>query len=544
MSPGSSRSSLGMSSSLTGSDAFKFAKLSGLNYAEWAVQMQAALQSRYLWLLVTGVEACPAQPADQKPKDQSEADYKQEKKEWLEWKLRDQAAQGLMKSAAESSQWPHVAECITAKDMWEKWKKIHVTNQQAINVHYFFEELYTRKYVDGASMADHVAAMIDIRQKITAAGETLPDVHVARALVLSLPRTQSWELVKIQLFSMDSKQLTSELVSTKLQSEANRRLREKTGGETALLAEKKKHKPKKRGPKPDDVCNSCGEKGHWANKCPHNEKADKRNGGSANYTTGNLRDLGLRELGQVYMALDGMELDVKLILDCGATSHMFCDRSLFSAYVPSTASETISVGDGHTVPVIGRGSVRWKSRLPNGYRTVVLHGVSHVPGLAANLVSLGTLQRQGASVISYEGGLIVKLGHDELFRATLTGNTGTLYHIDQLSSESGVAFAVGSSGSLRLWHRRLGHANLDTIREMQRKELVQGLEITSMRDFDRVCEGCALGKSHRLPFPKRSHTTYEKMGLLVVDLTGPMSVPTWTGMQYALVVMEQAAVME
>ncbi|KZT00254.1 uncharacterized protein LAESUDRAFT_634073, partial [Laetiporus sulphureus 93-53] len=88
----------------------------------------------------------------------------------------------------------------------------------AINIHYFFEELYTQKYVDGASMADHIATMINIWQKITVAGEMLPNVHVAHALVLSLPRMQSWELMKIQLFSMDSKQLMSKVVSTKLQS--------------------------------------------------------------------------------------------------------------------------------------------------------------------------------------------------------------------------------------------------------------------------------------------------------------------------------------
>jgi hypothetical protein len=47
-----------------------------------------------------------------------------------------------------------------------------------------------------------------------------------------------------------------------------------------------------------------------------------------------------------------------------------------------------------------------------------------------------------------------------------------------------------------------------------------------------------LGKSHRLPFPNASHTHYEKMELLVVDLSGPMSVTTWTGKAYAFVAVE------
>jgi len=43
-----------------------------------------------------------------------------------------------------------------------------------------------------------------------------------------------------------------------------------------------------------------------------------------------------------------------------------------------------------------------------------------------------------------------------------------------------------------------------------------------------------------LPFPKASTTPYEEMKLVVVDLTGPMSVETWTGMSFALVAVESS----
>jgi hypothetical protein len=47
-----------------------------------------------------------------------------------------------------------------------------------------------------------------------------------------------------------------------------------------------------------------------------------------------------------------------------------------------------------------------------------------------------------------------------------------------------------------------------------------------------------LRKSHCLPFPNASHTHYEKMELVVVDLSGPMSVTTWTGKAYTFVAVE------
>jgi len=45
------------------SEAFKFAKLNGVNYATWAHHMQAALQAKYLWLIVKGSETRPADSA-------------------------------------------------------------------------------------------------------------------------------------------------------------------------------------------------------------------------------------------------------------------------------------------------------------------------------------------------------------------------------------------------------------------------------------------------------------------------------------------------
>jgi hypothetical protein len=73
---------------------------------------------------------------------------------------------------------------------------------------------------------------------------------------------------------------------------------------------------------------------------------------------------------------------------------------------------------------------------------------------------------------------------------------------------------------------------------MHQRDMVDGLTISSLLEYDHVCEGCVLGKSHRLPFPKSSSTKYEKMELIVIDLTSQMSVPTWSGMSYALVVVE------
>ena len=101
--------------------------------------------------------------------------------------------------------------------------------------------------------------------------------------------------------------------------------------------------------------------GHWANKCPRREEDEKtkRGGGeSSNLTVGNLRDLGTREVGQVYMALRGnSSATANVLLDCGASAHMFCNRGYFRSYTADEGNETISIGDARDVPVTGTGSV-------------------------------------------------------------------------------------------------------------------------------------------------------------------------------------------
>jgi len=68
--------------------------------------------------------------------------------------------------------------------------------------------------------------------------------------------------------------------------------------------------------------------------------------------------------------------------------------------------------------------------------------------------------------------------------------------------------------------------------------MVKGLNIMAPQDFDHLCSSCTNGKSHYLPFPKVSQSKYSKMKLVIMDLTGPMSVPTWDGFLYALVIIE------
>jgi hypothetical protein len=165
--------------SSSSSDAFKFVKLNGMNYSSWSGHMKSALQSKYLWLIVMGDEDCPL---DVDPTTK-EAEKRIAWKDRLDWKLWDQADMGNIKGACENSQVPFIEKdsVTSAKLMWEELKKVHQTSLSRINMHYLFEELYTRKYEDGASMDEHIAALLNLSHQITSSGGTLDDMHLAWA---------------------------------------------------------------------------------------------------------------------------------------------------------------------------------------------------------------------------------------------------------------------------------------------------------------------------------------------------------------------------
>jgi hypothetical protein len=114
-------------------------------------------------------------------------------------------------------------------------------------------------------------------------------------MVLPLPKTQSWDIIKIQLFDVEPDKLTIDTVSTKLQSEVNRHMREKGTNNTALYVQKKDTRKceKGSGKGPYAVCRDGGHSGHKAEECPHDYKnrdkaKAKSQPQSTNYTVNNL----------------------------------------------------------------------------------------------------------------------------------------------------------------------------------------------------------------------------------------------------------------
>ena len=269
-----------------------------------------------------------------------------------------------MRGAIEFGQREHIQDATTSKDMWDCLQTIHVTQRSGINVHYYYQELYTKKWDKDTTMSDHIGSFLQLHCHITESGQKLENIHIVYAILLSLSHSGIWDVVKQNLLDKGSgltlNAVTANLLSVSDHIERERQLDEsekkQKADQLALLAKstsntdnprksknmkKGKFKPKWRST--GSTCHTCGEKGHWSPKCPKKRKDKERtkSGGSAHIAIKSSGNCKIRkmlmalstccEIGQADMASITGATD-SILLDCAATSHMFSEQHLFSFY--------------------------------------------------------------------------------------------------------------------------------------------------------------------------------------------------------------------
>jgi len=226
-------------------------------------------------------------------------------------------------------------------------------------------------------------------------------------------------------------------------------------------------------------CHVCDQVGHWVPECPsRSNKGDSHwSGGSANLAVEHLQSLEEHEVGKMLMVSNNTISSTSILLDCGATLYMFTSWEHLTTYTESS-NKFVMVGSHNCVSVSGWGSVLFSTKLPDGQLNITLHNVPHISYLGANLVSLGTLHYQGVFVKSFDNRLILSKDNKELLRASLTGSTGTLYHIQCTTLVTGTAYLAGGLFSMYLWHQCMGHLSPYAINSIECQNLVNGLEIS------------------------------------------------------------------
>ena len=117
---------------------------------------------------------------------------------------------------------------------------------------------------------------------------------------------------------------------------------------------------------------------------------------------------------------------------------------------------------------------------------------------------------------------------------------GGLYELNCIiapnSQPSEIAFSAQTT-NVDLWHRRLGHINIRSLRDLERHDMVHGLDLKGPKDLA-PCHGCAKGKHHQAPFPKLARRrAADIMERIHCDLQGPFD-RSINGYYYVLAVVD------
>jgi GAG-pre-integrase domain len=113
-----------------------------------------------------------------------------------------------------------------------------------------------------------------------------------------------------------------------------------------------------------------------------------------------------------------------------------------------------------------------------------------------------------------------------------------IYYLQFNHFEHGELYLNATTFDSWLWHRRLAHISIDSIKKLIKLELVCGLS-TNKIQIDSLCGACAQGKQSKSSFKSKDMVTTDKpLQLIHMDLFGPIGIPSLARKRYAYVIID------
>lgn len=308
-------------------------------------------------------------------------------------------------------------------------------------------------------------------------------------------------------------------------------------------------------PRRKGKCRNCGIYGHWKQDCKrpkkerrgeaHHVQADRKEPALMLATVNAVRVAAARcedeavgvATHQHVVHLNERKVypvdreDNMWVLDTGASNHMTGCREVLAS-LDTSVGGTVRFGDGSLVEIKGLGSVMLQTK-NKGHK--VLTSVYFIPKLKSNIVSLGQFEEGGCKIVIQDGFCnVYDVERCLLARAPRVQNR--LYLL-KMQLATPVCMIAMKDDQAWLWHSRYGHLHFRALRDLVSKNMVKGMPLIDR--VEKFCDGCALGKQHRQPFPKVANYRAEStLDLVHTDLCGQIRPSTPSGKNYFLLIVD------
>lgn len=229
--------------------------------------------------------------------------------------------------------------------------------------------------------------------------------------------------------------------------------------------------------------------------------------------------------------------DFPFYLDTGATTHISPSSEDFLTLRPITSRSVKGVG-GTSIFATGIGNI--KLRIARG-AWLMLRDVLFIPAATVRLISVSSIARDSKVVSHFDDSscwITSKSSGALIARGELLPSM-RLYTLELHSPTADHALAVTHAPDLETWHRRLGHVGYQSLQDMARKGMVEGMSTSLSNAKAPKCESCILGKQTKTSVPKKriegeGHRATRVLEKVWVDLTGPEDTVSKTGNKYIM----------
>ena len=396
--------------------------------------------------------------------------------------------------------------------------------------------LYSLRLKEGDSVQEHIRRMTEVFEELAVIGDLVKEEDRVVHLLASLPESYNMLVTALEA-NPDVPQM--EVVTERLLHEERKQMdKESSGSSTSKALTIARSKAVL-------TCFHCGKPGHFKRNCrllakddrkPKQFRRNKNSHPKANKASARRDSDSENEALVVEHVLQAGTMG-NWIVDSGATCHMCSRRKLFSELHPLKQQTDMTLGDGHTLKVGGRGTVSLKMKLSDSStRKCKLLDVLHVPGLSYNLLSVSKAAENGKVTKFNEDGCKILNSDNKLIAKA--NKVGSLYYLDCEVDEQATVARNESKESL--WHRRYGHLGTQSLRKLARDDLVSGLDCNFSNEVS-FCEACIEGKHKKTPFEAGGRNrSAEPLALVHSDLCGKMNARSFGGEEYFITFIDDS----